>query len=181
MRRFHPFWQMILVGALICVPADMMLLQRMSSPSGTAVHEKTARYPVTGLVTEGALPVANARVRFKGRSEVALTDQEGRFRLVASDAECTRITAAKEGYLIAGQSVSADSLKLLLRRLPPEDNQDYQWVDPGPNQSRPGNCGNCHASIYDEWQSSGHARSVSGKRFRNLYEGTDWNGKRGIG
>src|SRR5260370_32754542 len=80
MSRFHPFWQMILVGALICVPAGMMLLQRMSSPSGIAVDEKTARYLVTGLVTEGALPVADARVRFKGRSEVAFTDREGRFR-----------------------------------------------------------------------------------------------------
>ena len=138
---------MILVGALICVPAGMMLLQRMSSPSGIAVDEKTAWYPGTGLVTDGEFPVADARVRFKGRSELVFTDREGRFRLVASDAECTRITAAKEGYLIAGQSVSADSLKLLLRRLPSEDNQDYQWVDPGPNQSRLGNCGNCHASI----------------------------------
>jgi hypothetical protein len=181
MRQFHPFWQMVLVGALICGPAGMMLLLRMSSPSSIAVDEKTAWYPVTGLVTEGEFPVADARVHFKGRSEVAFTDREGRFRLVASDAECTRITAAKEGYLIAGQSVSADSLKLLLRHLPSEDNQDYQWVDPRPDQSRAGNCGNCHASIYDEWQTSGHARSVTGKRFRNLYEGTDWNGKKGVG
>src|SRR5207245_1354692 len=43
------------------------------------------------------------------------------------------------------------------------------------------NCGNCHGEIYREWERSGHARSATNRRFLNLYEGTDWGGKRNIG
>jgi hypothetical protein len=72
-------------------------------------------------------------------------------------------------------------LELLLKRLPEEDCERYSWVDPTPDAARTGNCGNCHGEIYREWAASGHARSAQGKHFRNLYEGTDWNGKAGVG
>jgi hypothetical protein len=42
-------------------------------------------------------------------------------------------------------------------------------------------CANCHAEIYREWTASAHSRSATGRRFRNLYDGTDWNGDAGVG
>jgi hypothetical protein len=54
-------------------------------------------------------------------------------------------------------------------------------VDPTPDPRRPHNCGNCHADIHREWAGSGHARSATNRRFRNLYDGTDWHGKPNVG
>jgi hypothetical protein len=65
--------------------------------------------------------------------------------------------------------------------LPAEDNELYTWVAPEPNPARPQNCGNCHAEIYEEWAGTPHARSATNRRFVNLYEGTDWKGKPGVG
>ena len=62
-----------------------------------------------------------------------------------------------------------------------EDNEQYPWVAPEPEISRPQNCGNCHAEIYQEWSGTGHARSATNRRFLNLYEGTDWKGNPGVG
>ncbi|MFL5246067.1 MAG: hypothetical protein ACJ8FY_28690 [Gemmataceae bacterium] len=181
MKQLHPIWLLVLLAVLVPGPAAMMFWQRVPAPPGKTFEQLIAGFPVSGLVTDGHFPVSNARVRFKGRNELAFTDREGRFRLAPLDAEHTRITASKEGYVIAGQSLTTDPLKLFLRPLPAEDNQDYEWVGPTPDSSRAGNCGNCHGSIYDEWRSSGHARSATGRHFRNFYEGTDWNGKRGVG
>src|SRR5207248_1925647 len=63
--------------------------------------------------------------------------------------------------------------------LPADDHDDYEWVDPSP--VRPGACGTCHADVYREWEASGHARSATGRHFRNLYEGTDWQGREAVG
>jgi hypothetical protein len=43
------------------------------------------------------------------------------------------------------------------------------------------NCGNCHEEVFREWQASGHARSINGRRFRNLYDGSDWSDTRKVG
>ena len=34
---------------------------------------------------------------------------------------------------------------------------------------------------YKEWSASAHSRSATGRHFRNLYEGTSWTGKPGVG
>src|SRR5947208_2721974 len=44
----------------------------------------------------------------------------------------------------------------------------------------PAAVGNCDAAIYREWLAGGHSRSATGRHFRNLYEGTDWDGGAGI-
>jgi hypothetical protein len=72
-------------------------------------------------------------------------------------------------------------LTIRLVRLPAEDNTEYEWVNPEPNPVEVHNCGNCHAEIYREWSHCGHGHSATGRHFRNLYEGTDWNGKPGVG
>lgn len=131
-----------------------------------------------GRVVDESGPLAGASVRFQGTSIVARTDDEGRFRLPVIPKR--RVTAAKAGYFI-GSSPRASLPQIHLIRLPAEDNAEYEWVDPTSNPAEIHNCANCHAEIYREWSHSAHAHSVNGKRFRNLYEGTDWHGKPGVG
>jgi len=134
---------------------------------------------VVGRVLNDDAPISGARVRFKGTPTETQTDAQARFHfphLLAG----RNLTAWKEGYFIGGTRSSSSPL-IHLTRLPAEDNAVYQWVDPAPDAAEIGNCANCHAEIYREWSHSGHSRSVNGRHFRNLYEGTDWNGKAGVG
>ncbi|MGH7170706.1 MAG: multiheme c-type cytochrome, partial [Gemmataceae bacterium] len=115
----------------------------------------------------------------KGTPIVARTDAHGFFRLPAAVLG-RRVTAWNEGYFIGGSRSKPFAL-IHLTRLPTEDNAEYEWVDPAPNAAEIHNCANCHAEIYREWSHSGHSRSVNGRRFRNLYEGTDWHDKPDVG
>jgi hypothetical protein len=135
---------------------------------------------VIGRVLAGDSPVEGARVRLKATAHAATTDAHGRFRLPRPDG-AGRVTAWKDGFLIAGAGLDADPLDLRLTPLPAADHDGYQWVDPAPKDGAAQNCANCHADIYKEWAASGHARSASGRRFRNLYEGTNWDGDSGVG
>jgi hypothetical protein len=123
-------------------------------------------------------------VRFKGTTSSAVTDAVGRFRLTqganAPRSPQTRLTAWKDGYLIAGQRFSARPI-LRMTPLPTEDNEGYEWIDPTPLAADEKRCGNCHAQIHREWAGGGHARSATGKHFRNLYDGSDWHGTPGAG
>ena len=137
--------------------------------------------PIMGEVMDGDTPVAGARVRFKGDLQTVLTDVQGRFRLPPPPTPSSRVTAWKEGYLIAGARADSVPLRINLRRLPAEDCERYAWVDPTPDPAARQNCGNCHGEIYREWAQSGHARAATGRHFRNLYDGTDWDGRPGAG
>jgi hypothetical protein len=155
-------------------------------PAPSADPEKLKDDGITGCVRDQRGPVAGARVRVKGTAVNAITDDEGRFRLATRQLtqparRPVRITAAKDGYLIAGAPFGDAFLNLNLVPLPAEDRADYRWVDPAPDAKKSGNCANCHAEIYREWAGSGHSRSASGRRFRNLYEGTNWDGDTGVG
>ncbi|MGH7138041.1 MAG: multiheme c-type cytochrome, partial [Pirellulales bacterium] len=155
-----------------------------------ASEEERSRYQTTaaeaprflsGRVFSGTSPLAGARVRIQGHSEFVHADAEGRFTLrEPPDAEGV-ITAAKEGYLIAGLPAATKPLDLRLTALPAADCERYQWVDPEPNAEHAGACGNCHPGIYDEWRESAHARSAVNRRLRNLLDGSDWQGNVGHG
>jgi hypothetical protein len=161
--------RLILALLLLTVFAGLTLL----APSGA----RTASIEGQVLDVSGAL--AGARVRFKGTAIRTQTDAHGRFRLPHSVSD-RRVTAWKEGYFIGSSRVSPSPV-IYLTRLPAKDNTQYEWVDPTPNPAESLNCGSCHAEIYREWSQSGHARSVTGRRFRNLYEGTDWHGNANVG
>ena len=122
-------------------------------------------------------PVAGARVRFKGDAHAVLTDADGRFRLPRRAGRLPTVTAWKEGYLIGGTSAERDPLVIELIPLPDRDNEDYAWIDPAPHAGHRHACGNCHGEIYEEWSAGAHARSATGKHFRNLYDGSDWHGR----
>ena len=132
-----------------------------------------------GSVGDDDGPLAVARVRYQGEANHTVTDAAGCFRLPRRSS-LRRVTAWKQGYFIGGSQPRSWPL-IQLKRLPTEDNTEYDWVDPAPNPAEIHNCANCHAEIYREWSHSGHARSVTGRHFRNLYEGTDWQGKANVG
>jgi hypothetical protein len=173
-------WLSVRVGLALSVPllAGLAVLH-LSRPT-----DEPAPTPgpadVEGRVTAPGGAAAGARVRLKGTAVTAQTDAEGRFRLPGGTS-APRVTAWKEGFFIGGTRLTAAPLEVRLARLPDEDNAEYEWVDPAPRPGDAHACANCHADIYREWSQSGHARSASGKHFRNLYEGTDWHGKAGVG
>lgn len=154
---------------LLALLAGLALLARPSSSLSL----------LEGRVFEEAGPVAGARVRLKGTATTTRTDAAGRFHLPRQSPR-RRATAWKQGYFIGGSRTSGP-LSIRLTRLPAEDDPEYEWVDPTPDAGQIHNCGNCHAEIYREWSGSGHARSATGRHFRDLYEGTDWHGQSGVG
>ncbi len=131
-----------------------------------------------GSVRDEHGPLAAARVRYKGEAISSTTDVGGRFQLPRRSPPRT-VTAWKQGYYIGSSRSSSPGI--FLTRLPTTDNPLYEWVDPSPNPAESLNCGSCHAEIYREWSQSRHARSATGRRFRNLYEGTDWHGATKVG
>lgn len=165
--RLTARWTLVLFLALL---AGLFLLAL--SPAKTP--------SVEGFVVADNGPIVGARVRLKGSARTTYTDANGRFRLPQSRT-ARRMTAWKEGYFIGGTNSISSLLTISLVRLPVEDNAEYEWIDPAPNAAEIHNCANCHAEIYREWSASGHARSVEGRHFRNLYEGTDWHGKANVG
>jgi hypothetical protein len=157
---------------------------RLSPQPATGTSEPDPTYSsvtVTGLVRDPHGPVAGARVRFRGMPEFVTTGPHGRFELPAPASTAARVVAWKAGFFIAGERADSSPLVLNLKPLPAEDCERYAWVDPAPDPSKPHNCANCHDAIYREWSASAHARSATGRHFRNLYEGSDRHGKAGIG
>jgi hypothetical protein len=153
---------------LLLLPAFVVPLSlRQASPAGA-----------WGQVTGPDGPIGDARVRLQATAVCTRTDAHGGFRLPAAPGQ--RVTAAAEGFLIAGTRRSASPIDLRLTALPRDDNVDYEWVDPTPDPAAPHHCGNCHAEMYREWSASAHARSARGRHFRSLYEGTDWQGQSGV-
>jgi hypothetical protein len=148
-----------------------------------AVLSETVLQPreVEGSVRDNRGPVMGARIRYQAEAASVLSDTNGYFRLPPARQNVRRVTAWKEGYLIAGAALEQRPLVLTLTPLPAEDAVDYHWIDPSPHDAQRQNCGNCHDEIYREWSASGHARSIRNRRFLNLYDGSDWQGRPGVG
>lgn len=161
--RPGPAGSLILLVALPALLVSLLSITESRSPAAPGV---------TGEVRDGNGPVAGATVRFQGGVVSDTTDRQGHFRLPRGGHLSGRLTAWKDGYFIAGSPLDADPLRLLLRAVPQKDNADYQWVDPVPDPAGRHNCANCHQEIYREWNAGGHARSATGRQFRDLYLGT---------
>src|SRR5262249_10321422 len=136
---------------------------------------------IHGEVRDAHGPVSGAHVRWKGEIRATLTDHHGAFRLPHRNLSSSQITTWSPGHFIAGAEAGRIPLSIELRPLPTEDHEAYAWIDPTPNRGAKHNCGNCHGGIYLEWQASSHAHSATNRRFLSLYDGTDWQGKPGVG
>jgi hypothetical protein len=132
---------------------------------------------LVGVVTDDLGPLPGARVKYQGDGPAVLSDRTGHFHLPPPARRPQRVTAWKEGHVIAASPMGPRPLRLTLARLPQSDNDDYAWTDPRPDPASANNCANCHAAIFREWSASAHARSATNRRFLNLFDGTDWNGR----
>ena len=149
------------LGVLAALLAAAGLMTRQTSVS------------VSGQVRGEHGPLKGARVRLQARPEATTTGRDGRFRLPCAGG---RVTAWAPGHLIAGTKLSSEPLVVQLRPIPDEDDPEYAWVDPDGQGEHA--CGRCHTEVRNEWAAGGHARSATGRRFRNLYDGLDWTNKR---
>ena len=157
--------RVIAVASFVICVAGMLALQRKPSQFRDDVVESD-----TG-------PVIGATVGWQGETERVISDSLGRFRLPLAP-RSKRVIATKPGYRIASSGLNPVFLRL--ERLPTEDNTDYAWIDPHPNQASPGNCGNCHIETYREWRSSAHANSATNPKFLGLFapDAKTWNARR---
>ncbi len=123
---------------------------------------------IRGQVESGVKRVSGAQLRLKGGDLLGTSDAAGAFALPRA-AHGKRLTAWKDGFLIAGADVTRPLTRLRLTPLPTEDHDGYEWVDPNPLRGDETRCGNCHASIHREWSESAHSRSVTEQHFRAAY------------
>src|SRR4051812_39467053 len=87
---------------------------------------------VPGIVlSEDGAPVAGAVVRVQGQCACTRTAADGTFRLPGNLPPRSRLTASKPGRRIA--SLDAAPFVLKLAPLPADDNDDYEWIAPGPD------------------------------------------------
>ncbi|MBI1775290.1 MAG: hypothetical protein HYR63_08085 [Proteobacteria bacterium] len=138
---------------------------------------------IEGIVVDAAgRPVADALLRLRASDTAARSDAEGRFTLVGPAIGAgIEITAAKPGYVIAGQALGNEAIRyrLVLRPIAPADERSYAWVSAYALADRQGPiedtgrepCGTCHRRIAEEWQSSRHAGSALNPIFNAFYYG----------
>lgn len=136
----------------------------------------------SGRVVDGAGPTVGARVGFQGILDRANTDSQGLFALL-SPRSAERVVASKAGYYVAAESwhEGVGSLEIRLRPHPLEDYREYAWISSYRSSDEPERCGNCHGEILREWSDGAHAQSATNPHFRNLYDGTDWQGNENVG
>ena len=129
---------------------------------------------VRGEVRDAIGPLAGALVRWKGHAEpTTITDDQGRFVLSRSADSGSTIAAWLDGYIIGSANRTDAETVIELARLPTADHPEYRWVDPHPDVAIEGNCGNCHAEIYREWQTGAHAGTLDNRRFLDFVDGGD--------
>src|SRR5437016_4627768 len=104
--RSGPCGSLVLLVILPALLVSLVSISRRDSPPAPSI---------TGEVHDQNGPVPGATVRFKGESAGVATDRAGRFRLTRGPHSAGRVTAWKDGYLIAGSPLDADPLRLLLR------------------------------------------------------------------
>lgn len=148
------------LGLLLISPLPLFLA-RIEKPHRT----------LAGSVRTPLGPAAGALVRHQGAPFATRCDAAGRFRLPALR-KAGRLTATLPGYRI-GWTTTIWNPAIHLDPLPSRDNPDYEWIDPGPDPTRPEQCANCHPRIYAEWRIGAHARSAVGPRFLGLFAGID--------
>ena len=147
---------------------------------GRPVAPPVAVAELVGRVVDADGPVAAVNVRLQATPHYTTTGADGLFHL-PDIPDVAHITAWKEGTFIGFSRADASPLRILLKPLPAKDDPSYKWIDPRSEDKADQNCSRCHAEIYKEWSASAHSRSATGRHFRNLYDGTSWTDKAGVG
>jgi Cytochrome c554 and c-prime len=123
---------------------------------------------VAGVVVDETGPVEGAIVQLAGSNASVTTEADGRFRLPGRSSS-TMVTAFKAHYFISIGPAGEPDLKLVLRKLPTVDHDEYRW--------NPDRCVNCHSDIHNEWQKSAHGFGDGVSRFQQLFHGRSAKGQ----
>ena len=132
---------------------------------------------VRGKVTNGTEGVAGAVVRFGGRQEHAVTDENGAFTLNLDgppiDFGQIALTAGAPGYFSRGVAFvdSEQSQVIELDRIDLVDNPDYEYKSPDALDATP-HCLHCHKEQTAEWSTSAHSQSARDPFLHDVYNGT---------
>ena len=167
----------LLVVAVSVIYA-MIGCQPDRKPRESASRNKREQNTTSRVVNQHG-PVDGAAVRVPGGPVLAISDEQGRFQMPVT--EHSVLSVFKSGHYIKRIEQASFSGTIELELLPCEDSPDYLWVDPTPDSDRPASCGNCHNEVYQQWDDGAHARAAVNRRFLNLYDGHDADGKADVG
>ncbi len=157
------------------VPAVIILLF-------TSVVFSQSSQTISGVVTDGVLPIAGVQVMVLADTTWVTTNQEGRFTLPVErySGDLVPVMAAKTGWFNGGWEIEKGTrnIELQLKGVPSRDNPNYEWIEPQPSgggmMGMMGgaslNCGSCHANYYDRWRQSTMAKTTRNKRVLDQYE-----------
>jgi hypothetical protein len=124
-------------------------------------------------------PVEKARVRVAGEEEHTLTDKQGNFVLQTRYPRGRRlwVTAGKEGWFNNAQVMtpgSGQNRDIFLNPIYLGDRADYRFISPA-------TCSRCHVELTRYWDQSKMAHTTSNPIVLDMYYGTDYFKRQGIG
>lgn len=133
---------------------------------------------ISGTVSDGIVPIKDARVRIQGANEYVTTDSLGKFILFSDSSlgHVFTVTAGKKGWYNGwtNAEVGDTNAFVILEPLPPGDNDNYMFQDPAAY------CSVCHILLFDQWKTSKHAGATTNPMLLQAYNGTDVAGNPGI-
>jgi hypothetical protein len=173
-KRKKPYWYGIAVAVALLAAAGYYV----STSAAQMLNRNPAGTIIRGRVTSTYGPVENARVRIAGQEEYTLTDQEGRYELIAAQRPGTRlvVAAGKEGWFNNGQ-VADRSGRIRNIELNPiylDDRPNYRFISPV-------TCSRCHVNLTRYYDQSKMAHTTSNPKVLDMYYGTDALLRKGIG
>lgn len=154
-----------------------------SATSTSAASSGTGQLPesfeVSGIVTDGEVPLEGAIVMQGGGSPDFVTGPDGAFTITITAAipGVPAIVAAKTGYRAKGLELLEvpGPIELALSVVSPPDNQGYKYGKPGVGDAALDTstafCGHCHTTFTAQFQTSAHARATKDPLVQDLYAG----------
>lgn len=153
----------------------------ITSPgSGGSEQPLPDKFTVSGVVTDGKAPLADAIVMQAGGVPAFKTGTDGAFSIELTQAIPGRptVSAAKEGFRTRGVEFFAlpeGEIKIDLLAVSPPDNQGYVFGEPGiGDPAKDLNttfCGHCHTTFVKQFRSSAHAKAAKDPLVQDLYAG----------
>lgn len=139
------------------------------------------KFTVTGVVTDGSLPVEGALVMQGGAKTPALvTGPDGAYAIELTNAipAVPAVVASKVGYRTAGAEfyeLPDGPVELALRFVNPPDNTGYVYGAPGVGIPAKDNstlyCGHCHTQMTAQFQETAHRNAAREGSVQDLYAG----------
>ncbi|MBK9262531.1 MAG: carboxypeptidase regulatory-like domain-containing protein [Polyangiaceae bacterium] len=157
-----------------------------SSSTGSTSSSSSGAFPdvftVTGIVTDGEKPVADAIVLQGGGKPAFVTGADGTFTLEMTTTipGTPTVVASKIGYRTGGVEfieAPVESVEIVMHEVKPPDNtMGYTYGPPGVGDADIDNstavCGHCHTTIVAQFNTSAHAKATKDPLVQDLYAGT---------